>query len=371
MTELWERIEEAAARVATTPGAAPSSLLGVVGDLADRGSSLARAWIDEALAASRMGEPVASAIRADLLARLGDRDAYQSIVAGLQPKMKAADAETRATLAGHLAAGAETLGLVEEAAELIANGGDPAWNARRAADRRDGERAEALMRSPAFKKLHWTTRVQTTVAVARALARTGEASRVLSLLATAETAARRAKQEQLRWPPLVSIAVAFSRAGAVEDARRLAREADRALLDRSDPCGAIEYIDIAEILHRAGETGRAREIATAAETSDLGRRNPTFPARLWAAIDDEGRARRLLGPLEAAAQRGEIRDGAELGAIARIHLALGDVAAAIRRAGSASVDHRVRALRDIAAYCHEHGVLETPEIAEALAEVST
>src|SRR5688500_2456534 len=83
----------------------------------------------------------------------------------------------------------------------------------------------------------------------RALARTEDAPRARRLLATAEATARRAKQEQLRWPQLVGVAEAYLQVGALEDARRIALEADRGMLDRSDPCGAIEYVEIAAVLH--------------------------------------------------------------------------------------------------------------------------
>lgn len=114
----------------------------------------------------------------------------------------------------------------------------------------------------------------------------------------------------------------------------------------------------------------AREIASDIEATWVGRGDPLVAAQVWARIDEAPRAHRLLDPREAAAEDGEIGDDVELASIARTHLALGDVAAAIHRAATASLDQRVRLLREIAAYCRATAVVATPAITAALAEVA-
>lgn len=169
----------------------------------------------------------------------------------------------------------------------------------------------------------------------------------------------------------VRIAVVYADVGAMKDARRLALDLDEAMFEKVAPRGSAPYEDIAIVLHRTGDSKAAHEVASQHVASERIQRSPHVAARLWAHLGETARAHDVLDPLDRAADKGKLPGLTTHAALARIHLVLGDVGAALRRAASEPrADQRVDVLRDVAAYAAEHGMASSRAIDKTLASIT-
>jgi hypothetical protein len=369
--KLWERIYDAAAAAARDPACLQYiHLFRIARDLIDRGSKRGEDLIDEALARSRIGQPDEDAMRAELQARAGHRARYLELAARVERGFDEVDADDRANLAGHLAAGAEALGLTERADALTRHGDFTSLLVRTASERDRPARAAALSETKGFRAEHWSARQDARFALARAYRRAGNADAARDQVAEAEDAARKEKKKEIRWIHLTRAAAVYADVGAMKDARRLALELDKAMFEKVAPRGSAQYEEIAVVLHLAGDPKTAHEIALQHVASERVQRSPYVAARLWAHLGETARAHEVLDPLDRGADRGKLPGLTTHTELARIHLVLDDVAAALRRAAAEPrADQRVDILREIAAYAHEHGTSTSAPIEKALAAV--